>query len=300
MLRCAQDDARRLPESAPYVNFRIRKRLVLLATVPAGLSRKEAEAYLRLDPKRLPNHIAIIMDGNGRWAKRRHLPRIAGHRAGVAAVRSTVETAARIGIQSLTLYAFSAENWQKRPRSEVSFLMSLLCRYLKQEVKTLNENNIRLAYIGRQHELPLEVQQRMDWAKAATGKNSGMVLTLALNYGARGELVDAFKSMLDAAASNGGVEHLKIDEETVSRHLYTSHLPDPDLVIRTSGEMRLSNFLLWQLAYAEIYVTPTLWPDFRGVHLLEGVAEYQKRERRYGGLNDGDHSNGNFTKGSWS
>jgi undecaprenyl diphosphate synthase len=256
--------------------------------VPTGLDRKEAEVYRRLDSERLPKHIAIIMDGNGRWAKRRHMPRIAGHRAGVAAVRSTVETAARIHIPALTLYAFSEENWKKRPAGEVSFLMGLLSRYLKAEVPTLNENNIRLEYIGRQHELPADVQQRMGWARDATARNSGMVLTLALNYSARSELVDAFRSMVDAAAQNGGIGHLWIDEETVAQHLYTRHLPDPDLVVRTSGEMRLSNFLLWQLAYAEIYVTSTLWPDFRGVHLLEGIAEYQKRERRYGGLNHGD------------
>jgi undecaprenyl diphosphate synthase len=253
--------------------------------VPAGLDRKEAEAYRHLDAGRLPRHIAIIMDGNGRWAKRRHMPRVAGHRAGVTAVRSTVETAARIHIPALTLYAFSEENWKKRPKSEVDFLMRLLSRYLKAEVPTLNKNNIRLEYIGRQHELPEDVQERMAWARQATDSNSGMVLTLALNYSARSEIVDAFRSMLNAAAQNGGVEHLQIDEDAVGRHLYTSHLPDPDLVVRTSGEMRLSNFLLWQLAYAEIYVTPTLWPDFRGVHLLEGIAEYQKRERRYGGLN---------------
>jgi len=265
----------------------------LQATVPAGLDRKETEAYLRLDPKRLPQHIAIIMDGNGRWARRRHLPRIAGHRAGVESVRSTVETAARIHIPSLTLYAFSEENWKRRPRSEVDFLMNLLCRYLKQEVPTLNKNNIRLEYIGRQHELPLAVQQKMEWARQATSANSGMVLTLALNYSARSELVDAFHSIVQAAARNGGIDHLKIDEADISRNLYTRHLPDPDLVIRTSGEMRLSNFLLWQLAYAEIYVTPTLWPEFRGVHLLAGIEEYQKRERRYGGLvegSNGDHS----------
>jgi undecaprenyl diphosphate synthase len=256
--------------------------------VPAGLDRKEAEAYRHLDPQRLPKHIAIIMDGNGRWAKRRHLPRVAGHRAGVAAVRSTVETAARIHIQALTLYAFSEENWKKRPRSEVDFLMRLLSRYLKVEVATLNKNNIRLEYIGRQHELPKDVQERMEWARASTAQNGGMVLTLALNYSARSELVDAFRSMLSAAAQNGGIEHLHIDEQMVGQHLYTRHLPDPDLVVRTSGEMRLSNFLLWQLAYAEIYVTSTLWPDFRGVHLLEGIAEYQKRERRYGGLNHGE------------
>ena len=253
-----------------------------------GLDRKETEVFRHLDPNRLPRHIAIIMDGNGRWAKRRHMPRVAGHRAGVTAVRSTVETAARIGIPALTLYAFSEENWKKRPQGEVGFLMSLLSRYLKAEVPTLNKNNIRLEYIGRQHELPEDVQERMAWAREATSRNSGMVLTLALNYSARSELVDAFRSMVNAAAQNGGLDHLHIDEDTVARHLYTRHLPDPDLVVRTSGEMRLSNFLLWQLAYAEIYVTPTLWPDFRGVHLLEGIAEYQKRERRYGGLNHGD------------
>jgi len=256
----------------------------LQATIPAGLDRKEAEAYRQLDPTRLPKHIAIIMDGNGRWARRRHLPRVAGHRAGVASVRSTVETAARIGIPALTLYAFSEENWKKRPKSEVDFLMGLLCRYLKQELPTLNKNNIRLEYIGRQHELPPAVQEKMQQARKETGHNHGMVLTLALNYSARTELVDAFRAMVDAAARNGGLEHLEIDEDSVSRNLYTRHLPDPDLVIRTSGEMRLSNFLLWQLAYAEIHVTPTLWPEFRGVHLLEAISDYQKRERRYGGL----------------
>jgi undecaprenyl diphosphate synthase len=195
------------------------------------------------------------MDGNGRWARRRHLPRIAGHRAGVEAVRSTVETAARIGIPSLTLYAFSTENWQRRPRTD-----------------------------GRRRELPEAVQERMAWAREATAHNTGMRLTLALNYSARLELVDAFRSILQTASNNGGVEHLKLDEALVSRHLYTSNLPDLDFVIRTSGEMRLSNFLLWQVAYAEIYVTETLWPDFRGIHLLEAIAEFQRRERRYGGI----------------
>jgi len=262
----------------------------LQATVPAGLDRKEAEIYHRLDPERLPKHIAIIMDGNGRWARRRHLPRVAGHRAGVTSVRYVVECASRIGIPSLTLYAFSEENWKRRPKAEVDFLMKLLARYLKQEVPTLHRNNVRLEYIGRLHELPSFVQEKMAWAKQETSRNTGMLLTLALNYSARSELVDAFQSMVHAAANNGGIAHLKIDEESVSRHLYTGHLPDPDLVIRTSGEMRLSNFLLWQLAYAEIYVTPTLWPEFRGVHLLEGIAEYQKRERRYGGLNESQTS----------
>ncbi len=261
--------------------------VALHTSIPAGLDRKESEIYSRLDPRRLPRHIAIIMDGNGRWARQRHLPRVAGHRAGVESVRSTVETAARIHLPALTLYAFSSENWKKRPPREVDFLMRLLRRYLKAEVPTLNQNNIRLEYIGRRHELPDAVQERMQWAQQATAKNTGMVLTLALNYGARMELVDAFNAIVQAAANNGGLRHLKIDEELIDRHLYTRHLPDPDLVIRTSGEMRLSNFLLWQVAYAEIYVTATHWPDFRGRHLLEAIAEYQTRERRYGGLSDG-------------
>ncbi|PYV58428.1 MAG: isoprenyl transferase [Acidobacteria bacterium] len=266
--------------------------ITLQATVPAGLDRKEAEIYLRLDPARLPKHIAIIMDGNGRWARKRHLPRVAGHRAGVTSVRYVVECASRIGIPSLTLYAFSEENWKRRPKTEVEFLMKLLARYLKQEVPTLHKNNVRLQYIGRLHELPAFVQEKMEWARQETSRNTGMILTLALNYSARSELVDAFHSVIRAAANNGGIEHLQIDEETISRHLYTRHLADPDLVIRTSGEMRLSNFLLWQLAYAEIYVTPTLWPEFRGVHLLEGIAEYQTRERRYGGLNEAQSARG--------
>ena len=253
--------------------------------VPAGLNRKEAEIYSRLDSQRLPHHIAIIMDGNGRWAKRRHLPRIAGHRSGVAAVRSTIETASRINIPALTLYSFSAENW-KRPKSEVSYLMNLLRRYLKMELPTMMENNIRLQYIGRQHELPQEVQERMAWAREATEKNTGMVLTLALNYSSRMELVDSFNNLLREASRNGGIDHLKVDERTISRHLYTHGLPELDLLIRTSGEMRLSNFLLWQAAYAEIYVTETLWPDFRSTQLLEAIEAFQKRERRFGGLVD--------------
>ncbi len=262
------------------------KGISLQATVPAGLDAKEAEVYRRLDPERLPKHIAIIMDGNGRWARKRHLPRVAGHRAGVTSVRYTVECASRIGIPSLTLYAFSEENWKRRPKAEVDFLMKLLARYLKQEVPTLHKNNVRLQYIGRLHELPASVQEKMEWARQELSSNSGMLLTLALNYSARSEIVDAFQSMVNAATRNGGIEHLQVDEDVISKHLYTSHLPDPDLVIRTSGEMRLSNFLLWQLAYAEIYVTPTLWPEFRGAHLLEGIADYQKRDRRYGGLNE--------------
>ncbi len=253
------------------------------------LDRKEQELYAKLDPKRLPHHIAIIMDGNGRWAKSRHLPRIAGHKTGVEAVKYVCETAARIGLPWMTLYAFSVENWKRRPKAEVSFLMGLLQRYLRAEVPVMTENNIRLQYIGRRHELPESVQGVMDWAEATTAKNTGMILTLALNYGSRTELADAFNEIVKSAAKNGGLEHLRehaIDEETIRKHLYTSHLPDPDLVIRTSGELRLSNFLLWQVAYSEIYITDTLWPDFRGKHLLEAIANYQQRERRFGGLAD--------------
>ena len=243
--------------------------------------------YLRLDRKRLPRHIAIIMDGNGRWAKTRHLPRIAGHRKGVSSVRKVVEMASDIGIPWITLYAFSVENWKRRPKTEVAFLMRLLREYLKADMPTMHSNNVRLQYIGRRHELPESVQETMAWAENETASNTGTVMTLALNYGARSELADAFTSIVEAAARNGGLSHLRqngISEETISEHLYTSKLPDPDLVIRTSGEMRLSNFLLWQIAYSEIYVTETLWPDFRGRHLLEAIEDYQRRERRYGGL----------------
>jgi len=254
----------------------------LHTTVPAGLTRKQAELFAKLDPKRLPQHIAVIMDGNGRWAQRRHLPRIAGHKRGVEAVRDVITLASRIHLHALTLYAFSAENW-KRPKTETSFLMALLRSYLKNEVPLMNDNNIQLRYIGRIHELAPEVQERMAWATEQTSKNTGMIMTLALNYGARAELIDAFQAIVQTAANNGGLEHLRIDEELVSRNLY-SNLPDPDLVIRTSGEMRLSNFLLWQLAYTEIYVTQTLWPDFDGNHLLEALVDFQKRERRYGNV----------------
>lgn len=256
-------------------------------TIPEGMTSAEAALFKTLERGRMPRHVAVIMDGNGRWAKGRRLPRIAGHKNGVEAVRSICETAARAGIPWLTLYAFSVENWKRRPKTEVSFLMGLLKEYLKKEVPTLNRNNIRLEYIGRRHELSASVQEMMAWAEEQTKQNTGMVLTLALNYGARTELVDAFQKIVEAAAHNGGLEHLRrsgIDEQMISRALYTSHLPDPDLVIRTSGEMRLSNFLLWQIAYSEIYVTDVLWPDFRGQHLLEAIADYQRRERRFGGI----------------
>jgi undecaprenyl diphosphate synthase len=258
----------------------------LRTIIPAGLGRTEAEIFSQLDHGQLPKHVAIIMDGNGRWAKRRHLPRVAGHRKGVESVRLVVETAARINLPALTLYAFSAENFLRRPPAEINFLMKLLYSYLKNELALMQRNNIRLNFIGRITSLPAEVQERMAWAREQTAGNTGTVLTLALNYGARSELVDAFKAMVHAAANNGGLSHLRIDEETVDRHLYTRDLPELDLVIRTSGEMRLSNFLLWQAAYAEIYVTKTYWPDFSGIDLLEAIREFQTRERRYGGLNE--------------
>jgi undecaprenyl diphosphate synthase len=257
-----------------------------LRTIPAGLDRREAELYSQLDPGQFPKHVAIIMDGNGRWAKRRHLPRIAGHRKGVESVRDVIQTASRIGLPAVTLYAFSAENFLRRPPTEISFLMKLLHRYLKDDLQLMQDNNVRLSFIGRSHLLPQIVQERMAWAKEQTARNTGMVMTLALNYGSRSEIVDAFKAIVNAAANNGGLEHLKIDEDIINQHLYTNNLPELDLLIRTSGEMRLSNFLLWQAAYAEIFVTKTLWPDFRGLHLLEAIQEFQKRERRYGGLNE--------------
>jgi undecaprenyl diphosphate synthase len=257
-----------------------------LRTIPAGLDRREAELYSQLDPGQFPKHVAIIMDGNGRWAKRRHLPRIAGHRKGVESVRDVIQTASRIGLPAVTLYAFSAENFLRRPPTEISFLMKLLHRYLKDDLQLMQDNNVRLSFIGRSHLLPQIVQERMAWAKEQTARNTGMVMTLALNYGSRSEIVDAFKAIVNAAANNGGLEHLRIDEDIINQHLYTNNLPELDLLIRTSGEMRLSNFLLWQAAYAEIFVTKTLWPDFRGLHLLEAIQEFQKRERRYGGLNE--------------
>jgi undecaprenyl diphosphate synthase len=255
----------------------------LHTTVPAGLTRKQAALFATLDPERLPKHIAVIMDGNGRWAQRRHLPRIAGHKRGGDAVRDVITLGSNIHLSAMTLYAFSAENW-KRPKTETSFLMALLRTYLKHEVPLMNDHNIQLRYIGRIHELPPAVQERMAWATEQTAKNTGMIMTLALNYAGRAELIDAFQTIVKAAANNGGLANLKIDEELVSRHMYAADLPDPDLVIRTSGEMRLSNFLLWQLAYSEIYVTPTLWPDFDGNHLLMALADFQKRERRYGNV----------------
>ncbi|MBI4874752.1 MAG: isoprenyl transferase [Acidobacteria bacterium] len=236
-----------------------------------------------LDPARLPGHIAVIMDGNGRWASRRNLPRAAGHKAGVEAVRETVETCARLGLQALTVYAFSVENW-KRPRTEVDTLWRLLRIYLRKELPNLQRNGVRLAAVGRVDGLPDGVRRELLAAVEATSSNTGLKVNMAINYGGRAELVDAVNAILERARKAGTLDGLRVDEEAVAAHLYTAGLPDPDLLIRTSGEMRVSNFLLWQIAYAEIYVTDTLWPDFRRIDLLRAIADYQKRERRFGGV----------------
>jgi undecaprenyl diphosphate synthase len=245
-------------------------------------NREEADLLDKLDLKQLPQHLAVIMDGNGRWAQRRHLPRVAGHRAGVKAAREIIEASARLKLRCLTLYAFSLENW-RRPQAEVDFLMRLLREYLKRELPSIHKNNIRLLIIGRSEQLPDGVRKDIEAGMRLTAKNTGMKLVVALNYGGRAELVDAFNSMLDQVRENG-MSAFRADEQTISEHLYTAGLPDPDLLIRTSGEMRVSNFLLWQIAYAEMYVTETLWPDFSRARLLEALTDFQKRERRYGGL----------------
>jgi len=245
-------------------------------------NREEAELLDQLDLKRLPEHVAVIMDGNGRWAERRHLPRVAGHRAGVKAAREVIESCARLKLPYLTLYAFSLENW-RRPQAEVDFLMRLLREYLKRELPTIHKNNIKLLIIGRPEQLPEAVRKDIEEGMRLTAGNTGMKLVVALNYGGRAELVDAFNAMLDHVRRNG-LSAFHADEQTISEHLYTAGLPDPDLLIRTSGEMRVSNFLLWQIAYAEIYVTETLWPDFSRARLLEALVDFEKRERRYGGL----------------
>ena len=226
----------------------------------------------------LPAHIAVIMDGNGRWARKRGLPRIAGHRSGINAVREVLEGSAELGISVLTLYAFSVENW-KRPAAEVRTLMLLLREYLDREIDNLDRNNIRFQTIGRTDRLEPSVRQELDRAIARTQSNTGLTFVVALNYGGRTEIVDAVNRVLASGKDS-------VDEAEFSRHLYTAGLPDPDLLIRTSGEMRVSNFLLWQIAYTEIYVTETLWPDFSRKDLYEAIIAFQKRERRYGGLGE--------------
>ena len=248
----------------------------LLASIPPGSPDETLARQVNFD--QLPAHIAIIMDGNGRWAAQRHLPRVEGHRAGIESVRDVVETSARLGIDVLTLYAFSIENW-KRPRTEVATLMMLLKRYIRLELSTLLKNNIRFQVVGRSDELSPDVQDELAAGIGQTAGNTGMLFNIALNYGGRAEIVDAARRAIAA-----GVRPDDLDERRFSDFLYTAGQPDPDLLIRTSGEMRISNFLLWQIAYSEIWVTETLWPDFRRRDLLQAVVAYQKRDRRYGGI----------------
>ncbi len=235
-----------------------------------------------LDLGRLPRHVAVIMDGNGRWAKQRSLPRVEGHRAGIAAVRATVETAARLELDSLTLYAFSTENW-KRPRLEVAALMALLKEYIRRELRTLVQNDITFRVVGRIDGLEPSVRRALERALSATAHCRGMVFNIALNYSGRVELADAARAIAEDVKA-GRIAPSQVDEAALASRLYTAGQPDPDLLIRTSGEMRISNFLLWQIAYAEIHVTPVLWPDFRCRHFLEALLDFQKRERRYGGV----------------
>ncbi len=232
----------------------------------------------------LPRHIAVIMDGNGRWAKKRGLPRVAGHREGVKSVRDVVEGCGELGIEILTLYTFSTENW-RRPEDEVSALMFLLIKTLKKEIEDLITKNVRLMAIGDLSRMPPDVQEELTAGIRATAKNKGLVLNLALNYGAREEILKAVKEIAEASKS-GRLNPDDINPDTLEKRLYTAGLPDPDLLIRTSGEFRISNFLLWQMAYTEIYITGVLWPDFRRAHLFEAVRDYQKRERRFGKVSE--------------
>ncbi|MGD8396634.1 MAG: isoprenyl transferase [Candidatus Eiseniibacteriota bacterium] len=238
----------------------------------------EHELLSQIDASQLPGHVAIIMDGNGRWARDRRLPRVAGHRAGIESVRDTVETSARLGIDVLTLYAFSQENW-KRPRAEVSTLMALLKEYVRKELETLIRHDIRLNVIGRIEDLPASPRRELERALERTRENRGLLFNLALSYGGRTEILDACRELI-----RGGVDPDALDAEAFASRLYTAGQPDPDLLIRTSGELRVSNFLLWQIAYAEIWVTDTRWPDFRRRHFFQAILDYQRRERRYGGL----------------
>ena len=242
----------------------------------------EKDLLERIDRDRLPRHIAIIMDGNGRWARRRHLPRTEGHRRGVDVSRETVKAASDIGIEVISLYAFSTENWI-RPKIEVSFLMRLLNRFLSTELDQLLENNVQLRISGRPEGLPASVQRSIHKALAATKDNTGIILNMALNYSGRMEIVDAFQEIAQAVQA-GELDPGDITTEHVSQHLYHPKLPDPDLLIRTSGEFRVSNFMLWQIAYSEIWITDRLWPDFSRADLYQAIVDYQQRERRFGGI----------------
>jgi undecaprenyl diphosphate synthase len=253
-----------------------------MSTEQGLILRSREKSEVRSPESSTPRHIAIIMDGNGRWAQRRGLPRIAGHRQGVNSVRRVVEESCRLGLGCLTLYCLSSENW-KRPKSELDQLMALFRRYLVQELPTMMKQNVRLRIIGRREGMPDDVIQEMDASIEATSTNSGMILCLAVNYGGRGEIVDAVQNIVKAAA-RGELDAEKVDEQTLADHLYTQGLPDPDLLIRTAGEMRISNFLLWQVSYAEIYVTDACWPDFGEAELQAAIADFGRRERKYGGV----------------
>ena len=236
----------------------------------------------QIDTERLPHHIAVIMDGNGRWAKMRGKPRIFGHKAGAESVRATLDTCARLQIEAVTLYAFSTENW-RRPKAEVSGLMAMMKRYIRNEIDEVRSNNIRFQPIGDIDGLSPDVQKELTWAVDQTAGNTGMILSVALNYGGRAEIIKACRSAALPLIEHGETVD-KLSEADIERNLYTHGLPEVDLMIRTSGELRISNFLLWQLAYSEIHVTPTLFPDFRRKHIFEAIIDFQKRERRYGGL----------------
>lgn len=250
------------------------------SVVKAG--SREAKLLAEISWDRLPRQVAIIMDGNGRWAAQRSQPRIAGHRAGVEAVRAAVDTGARLGLGALTLYAFSTENW-KRPRYEIDALMRMLRRYLRLELDEIDRQNIKFQTIGRTGALSENVRREIAKATERTSGNTGMILTVALNYGGRAEIVDACRAAVRRLLDEGNAPD-ELTEERIANELYTRNLPDLDLLVRTSGELRISNFLLWQAAYSEIYVTETLWPDFRRLHLLEAIVDYQRRDRRFGGL----------------
>jgi len=247
-------------------------------------SLTEIELEQLLNRQKLPRHIAIVMDGNGRWAEKRDLPRIEGHKAAIEAIRDVVESCGKLEIEALTLYAFSTENW-KRPIREVNALMLLLRQQLKEQTEELNENNVRLRAIGQLNRIPKRVRQELERSINITQNNTGLILNLALNYGSRQEIVQATQRIAQAV-KEGELKINDINENLFANYLYTANLPELDLLIRPSGEMRVSNFLLWQLAYAELYVTPTFWPDFRKRDLLLALIAYQQRKRRFGGLND--------------
>jgi len=248
---------------------------------------EEESLAKEIDFSRLPKHVAIIMDGNGRWAKKRHLPRIEGHRAGSKSVKEVVETSARLGIKYITLYAFSKENW-KRPKKEISTLWRLLEDYLKREDKVLVKNNLRLKVIGQTEEIPANVRSELKRVEELTKNNTRMTVVLALNYGGRAEIVDAVKNIM----VDSNIKPESLTEDVFSSYLYTSGIPDPDLLIRTSGEQRISNFLLWEIAYSEIWITPAFWPDFRKKHIMQAIIEFQKRERRFGDIHPPENLNG--------